>query len=49
MRLFTKNLKKYCQEDYKPMFTKILKKDVEWNAEEAINFGLVDEIYQLRI
>ena len=28
---------------------KILKKDVEWNAEEAINFGLVDDIYQLRI
>jgi ATP-dependent protease ClpP protease subunit len=28
---------------------KILKKDVEWNAEEAINFGLVDDIYQLKI
>jgi ATP-dependent protease ClpP protease subunit len=28
---------------------KILKKDVEWNAEDAINFGLVDDIYQLRI
>jgi len=28
---------------------KILKKDMEWNAEEAINFGLVDDIYQLKI
>jgi ATP-dependent protease ClpP protease subunit len=28
---------------------KILKKDVEWNAEDAINFGLVDDIYQLKI
>jgi ATP-dependent protease ClpP protease subunit len=28
---------------------KILKKDVEWNADEAINFGLVDEIYQLKL
>lgn len=29
--------------------TKILKKDIEWNVEEAINFGLVDDIYQLKI
>jgi ATP-dependent protease ClpP protease subunit len=29
--------------------TKILKKDVEWNAEEAITNGLVDSIYQLKI
>ena len=29
--------------------TKILKKDVEWNVEEAINYGLVDDIYQLKI
>lgn len=29
--------------------TKLLKKDVEWNVDEAINFGLVDDIYQLKI
>jgi hypothetical protein len=27
----------------------IQKKDVEWNAEEAINFSLVDDIYQLKL
>lgn len=29
--------------------TKILKKDIEWNVEEAINLGLVDDIYQLKL
>ena len=24
---------------------KILKKDIEWNADEAIEFGIADEIY----
>jgi ATP-dependent protease ClpP protease subunit len=29
--------------------TKILKKDIEWNVEEAINLGLVDDIYNLKL
>ena len=24
---------------------RILKKDIEWNADEALEFGIVDEIY----
>ena len=29
----------------KKKLNRILKKDIEWNAEEAIEFGIVDEIY----
>lgn len=29
----------------KKKLEKLLKKDIEWNAEEAINFGIVDDFY----